>query len=386
MTSTIMHFLPRNTYGGIENQVLDVSSRLEEKQEYKNIIALPDEEGDLIDEVKNHGLEAVKIKYRLPKQFESLSALWWNIGWGMEFIPSVQQIRQEICRYDPDVVHINGLLLLQPGIAAELENIKVLWYLVSDNIYPHWLVRMLIPIINKLSIEVILISESNRDFYLQNNRDVTIIPGGIDVDQISGENITENRISDFWDKHGIDTKRSTIVTLSKVTKVKGQIYGIRAISKLNNKVNYLIVGPMQDEKYVAELRRTAKSLNVEDQVYITGFVNDKYAALKGSDVFLLPSLGEGTPLVIMEAFAMKLPVIAADVGGVRELLDHGRAGQIVPPKDPQAISSAIQTYLYNQNMSEKHTEVGHDRVYSNYNIDTIVTKYEEVYERVTQTN
>jgi len=378
-----MHFLPGNAYGGIGYQVLDVSSRLERKRDYQNIVVMPDEEGGFADAVRDRGLEVTQLEYRIPKHFESLQALQWNLGWAARFLLSVSQIRRAIRRADPDIVHLNGLLLLQPGVAAALEDVDIVWYLVSDNIYPQWLVKTLVPFVNRVSTEVVLISESNREFYRQTDRDVSIIPGGVDVDNIVEDEVSDARIQEFWDTHRIDPGRPTVLTLAKTHKMKGQIYGIKALAHLNQDINYLIAGPKRDEEYVKTLRQTAAELDVEDQVYITGFVDDKFAALVGADVFLLPSIGEGTPLAIMEALALNLPIVATDVGGVSELLDDGNAGQLVPPKEPRAITRAVRIYLEDPDLATRHANAGYERVYAEYDIDTAVSRYEDVYERIT---
>jgi glycosyltransferase involved in cell wall biosynthesis len=376
---TILHFLPGNKHGGISYQVLDVCSVLEEKNSYRNVIVTPNEEGDYVDKVSEQGLDVCQLPYSIPKYFDDLSAVLSNVRWALTFFPSIIKIRQAIRRHDADIVHLNGLLLLQPAFAAALSDVDVVWYLVSDNMYPDWLVRAVIPFVNNISSEVVLISESNREFYRQEDRDVSIIPGGVDVESIVDKDVSQEQVNEFWDTYDIDPDKPTVITLAKVHPMKGQHYAVDALSELREEVNYLVVGPILDAEYAEQLHQTASKHGVSDQLYVTGFVEDKFAALAGADVFLLPSMGEGTPLSIMEASMLELPVIASDVGGVSELLGDGAGGQLVPPRDSSAISEAIQRYLNDPDLITEHTETVYSLVRSKYSIKNIAQSYEQVY-------
>jgi glycosyltransferase involved in cell wall biosynthesis len=102
------------------------------------------------------------------------------------------------------------------------------------------------------------------------------------------------------------------------------------------------VGGFADPTYERRVRDFAGQLEIESRTEWVGFQSDINTQLRQMDLFMLPSLfGEGLPMVVLEAMAMGVPVIATDVEGVPEAVRDGFEGRIVPPNDPQALATAV---------------------------------------------
>ena len=84
-------------------------------------------------------------------------------------------------------------------------------------------------------------------------------------------------------------------------------------------------------------------MDLAERVLLAGFVPDAAKMLGPFDVFVLPSLAEGTPVAAIEAMQAGVPVVAGAVGGVPELLESGHAGVLVPPGDVAALADALGT-------------------------------------------
>ncbi|HEU4950937.1 MAG TPA: glycosyltransferase [Holophagaceae bacterium] len=95
----------------------------------------------------------------------------------------------------------------------------------------------------------------------------------------------------------------------------------------------------------AGLEAEAAALGLQDRVAFLGKRADVPRLFKAADGFVLSSAWEGLPNAVMEALASGLPVVATDVGGVRELIEPGRSGWIVPPRDPDALGRALQEVM-----------------------------------------
>lgn len=127
--------------------------------------------------------------------------------------------------------------------------------------------------------------------------------------------------------------------------VKGLIYlldAVRCLRERGESVELSIVGSGEQE---AELRGRVEAAGLQDVVSLEGYVPpgpalDSY--FEAADVFVLPSLSEGVPKVLIEAMARALPVVATDVGGVQDIISDGRSGLLVPPADVGALSEAVQ--------------------------------------------
>ena len=97
---------------------------------------------------------------------------------------------------------------------------------------------------------------------------------------------------------------------------------------------------------------------------------------------VLPSLKESIPAVIVEAMAMKRPVVASNVGGVPEAVVDGETGFLVPPKDPQAIAEKVIFLLKNPQIAKEMGEKGYQKVKENFTQERLARNYEKLYEEL----
>jgi glycosyltransferase involved in cell wall biosynthesis len=130
----------------------------------------------------------------------------------------------------------------------------------------------------------------------------------------------------------------------------------------------------------AELESLANDLGVREKVLFLGLQRDMPALLDAADGFVLGSAWEGLPQVIAEAMAMKKPVVATDVGGVRELLS-GR-GMLVPAKDPGVLAAAmVATMQRNRDEVALEGEAARQRIKRQFGIDAVADAWEEIYKQ-----
>jgi len=141
-----------------------------------------------------------------------------------------------------------------------------------------------------------------------------------------------------------DRDKYIITNVGWLMEKKGQIYLLEAIKILTNKGIYNIQcyiigkGPLEEE-----LKNVVTNLKINDFVIITGFINDekKNQILNKSDLFIIPSLDEGNPIVMFEALGFGLPIIATDVGGIPEIINSEDIGIIVPTRNSSLLAEAI---------------------------------------------
>jgi len=116
--------------------------------------------------------------------------------------------------------------------------------------------------------------------------------------------------------------------------------------------------------------------------WLPGERQDVPELLRAMDIFVLPSLAEGISNTILEAMASGLPIVATDVGGNCELVDHGRTGFLVPRADPAAMAAAIRRYVEDSALRREHGAQGRRRCEKTFSIDTMVRRYGEFYDEV----
>jgi sugar transferase (PEP-CTERM/EpsH1 system associated) len=138
-------------------------------------------------------------------------------------------------------------------------------------------------------------------------------------------------------------------------------------------------GPLREE--ARQLLRTA---GAEALAWLPGERQDCPDLMRALDVFVLPSLREGSSNTILEAMASGLPVVATRVGGNPELVEEGYTGQLVPPADPVALAEAIRAYSCDQDLAVCHGRAGRQRVASQFSMAAMVNNYLAVYDAVLQ--
>ena len=109
------------------------------------------------------------------------------------------------------------------------------------------------------------------------------------------------------------------------------------------------VGPFETVEYEETIKEMAARLGVADMIDWIGFAQNVNAEFAKMDVLVLPSLfGEGMPMVILEAMAMGVPVVASDVEGIPEVLQHAHTGLVVPAGDAPQLASALFDLINNK--------------------------------------
>ncbi len=116
-------------------------------------------------------------------------------------------------------------------------------------------------------------------------------------------------------------------------------------------------------------------------VIFTGSREDIPELLSVLDVFLLPSTWEGFPKSILEAMAMQKPVVASNVGGIPEIVEHQKTGIIIPPQDSNALTEAVIELLHSPERASQMGQFGYQRVKEHFSIDSVVKHTEAVYDQ-----
>lgn len=167
--------------------------------------------------------------------------------------------------------------------------------------------------------------------------------------------------------------------LSEEKGVRFLINSIPALKKVIPNVKVIIAGtgPLEDE-----LKKLAKRKGIEDSVSFTGQVANAFEVLKDLDLFVLPSRSEGCPIVVLEAMAMGLPVVATNAGGTPELLVDGETGLLISYGDTQALVDSISKILTNQNIALDMGIKGKDRAFSKFHPSFFTSHFEQLYKNL----
>lgn len=172
-----------------------------------------------------------------------------------------------------------------------------------------------------------------------------------------------------------------LVAVGRLVKLKGFDFLLRALAQLPSQTRLVIIGEGEER---AILENLIAELGLTDRVALLGFQENPWKYMACADLFVLSSLTEGLPNVIGEAMALGLPIIATNCSpGVREYLEDGQSGLLVPPGDPQALAQGIMRLLSDEQLRLQLVERGRQRV-AQFELHTIVSSYETLLKRLVE--
>lgn len=202
------------------------------------------------------------------------------------------------------------------------------------------------------------------------------IPNAIDLRSLS----EAYDKSVLYREFGLPSTCSLVGIVGRLSVEKGHRYALEAAKWLEERgvaCQWLIVGSGIERVNLQEL---SASLGLQQVVHFAGERADGRSIIGGLDLLVLPSLTEGLPNVILEAFAYKTPVVATAVGGVPELVKDRETGWLVPPRDPHALAQAIREALSNPEEARRRAENAYRHLLENFTVE----KQAEAWDRALQ--
>jgi glycosyltransferase involved in cell wall biosynthesis len=289
---------------------------------------------------------------------------------------TVLKIYRLIKEEDVRLVHTDGPRnTFYAGMAAKLARIPVVFH-VRVSAKPRFEDRILASFVDAF----VFVSESSRERFGWLRKSVTqfVIHNGVDVREFEDS----HSMLGIPEVEGGSSHRLSVGCIGRVEEPKGQIFLLEAIPEIireTGKADFYFIGE-QDEAYMKALNSRTKG--IEEYVHFTGFIENPYSLMKRLDLVVLPSLAEGFSRVILEAMALKKPVVATRVGGNSEAVVDGVTGVLVPPADPKAMAQSIISLLSDLKKRESMGKAGFERVKSTFDIKKSVREIEQIYSRL----
>lgn len=254
----------------------------------------------------------------------------------------------------PDVVHLNSSKIGAMGaLAARIAGVKKVvftghgWAFNEDRTpFSRFVIMVIHWITILLSSKTIAVSEKTKKdigFLPGTKNKMVVIYNGIGAEQ------TETKLDAlrFLASHSpalkekLATSPLIIGTLSELHKNKGLDFAIQAIAKIKEETNcvFVVMGSGDEREY---LEKQIAKHNLQDTVFLLGFVSDAQRYIKAFDIFTLTSRTEALPYVLLEVGKAGVPIIASNVGGISEIIDHEKTGLLISPGNTEEIETALR--------------------------------------------
>jgi len=292
--------------------------------------------------------------------------------------------RRFLRQFCPDIVHSH---CFHANIAARLLKVAVPAPIVLatvHNVYEGGWARMLAyRLTDGLARQTVAVSHAASDRFVRlkavPHEKCAVLTNGIDTAEFAP--IADRRVR-MRAEMGVDTQFIWL-TAGRIVPAKDYPNLLRAFARVRTacpETQLWIAGEASGAEF-ASMQGLTANLGLEDAVRWLGLRRDLPALLDAADGFVLGSAWEGMPLALGEAMAMEKPVVATDVGGVRELV--GEAGVIVPAKDPSALAKAMLEQM--QSNPEDRRALGRAaraRIQGKFSMDAKADEWEALYRKI----
>lgn len=202
---------------------------------------------------------------------------------------------------------------------------------------------------------------------------IRVIHNGVDIENI--DKLSFEKVNHIWIKNNFNL----IVSVGRLFKPKGLPYLLDALKIVNKKktVYLIIIGKGEEEK---RLKKMAKEMHIDDRVDFIGFKHNPFKYIANADLFVLASLWEGFPNVLLEAMACRTPVVSTDAPyGPSEIIEDGLNGYLVPVADSTRLAEKILYMFENLDKQDNVIREARQTVEKKFSVHKMVKNYEKLF-------
>lgn len=323
----ILYVITKSNWGGAQKYVFDLSTNLPNNK-FRPIVALGGN-GTLVEKLKSKNIDVIRIA-NLDRDINIFKEIF-------VLFDLIRLFKKE----QPDVVHLNSSKIGGLGsLAARLSGVPKIIFTAHGFAFNEdrsKIAKLILFFLNYITIlwchKTIVI---NKKEYSQ-VKHLPFIAKKLELIYIG---IAQTKMIQI-----VKNPDSPLVigTISELTKNKGLEFAIEAIARLKNKnITLTIIGEGTERP---GLEKLITKRGITDKVQLLGFKENAISYLSLFDIFTLTSTKEGMPYSILEAGLAELPVVASNVGGIEEMIEDGKSGILVEPKNVEQIIEAISSLI-----------------------------------------
>ncbi|CAN5568895.1 glycosyltransferase [soil metagenome] len=385
----ILFYSHTGVVSGAENILLLALKRLNRRRFTPTAICPA--EGELAEKISELGISCqtitpleARFTWRVDRLFKYL----------LSFFRTFRELRKAIVETGPDLIHANSI---RAGIAATAATVftgkPVFWHL-QDELPRHpfsTLIRLFT--VSSSRVRLIAASQATADSFLgklprffKNRMPRRVIYNAIETENFEIDSrFRQEKRREFQ----IDRDEFVVGIVGQITPRKGQLELIRVFAEAGKRMppaTLLVIGaPMfnLDDLYLEELKQTVRELGLEERVKFPGKRRDIAQLMQATDALVVNSKSEAFVIVALEAMACGTPVIATEVGGIREMIEHEVNGWLVPPEDERRLEEALIALSRQPELRSAFSEAGKRIVNAKFHGGKFIAELEDFFEQST---
>ena len=369
----ILHFIESGGLYGAERVILNLSREMLHHGAFVPVVGCivshESEQNDLFDAAESEGIEAIKLV--IPNS---------------RFPLAMPRIARELKRLNVGLIHSHGYKPSVYGFLLKLlSGIPViatchLWFEMEKGPLK---TRILIGLEKRLYRwfpSVIAVSDDIRRVLIDNGvpgSRVSVVENGVSIESL--ENPAQST-SSLRESLGLGADDFCVFNAGRLTRQKAQWILVKAADILKRRQIHVTVLIAGEGRLKEPLMEQSEQLQLGDRVKLLGFRRDVPELLAMSDVFALPSLDEGMPMILLESTSRGVPVITTAVGDIPKLIGDNESGLVIPKDDPESLADAIERLINDQPLRERLAGNARLKMQAIYSSPAMHQKYNQMYQ------
>ncbi len=375
MNQKLLFYSHSSEMYGAQRSLMHLLTYLSEIDKHRVTCLFPDsgDFGKELDALDIHHIDNLRPRLQSFGLETSLRVLLYDIWY-------IAKLIKVILRSRADLVYIYTIAHLHPAISSILSRKKIILHVQEPPWYfkPTWRNKLRLWIFNRLSQVIICPSQATEQELLTagfSPAKLIVIPNPVDVYYY--QRVSTERESM---REALEIKPTEVLIgfVASITENKGVDHVINIFNLVHKERPHsrlLLVGGELESAYVQEyLLAKIRELNLSEDIIFTGFQLKPRPFYAAMDLFLFPSLGESFGLVVIEAMAMSLPVVASNLGGMKETISDGRTGYLVNLLDTKSFVQKVLTISSDSKLRERMGTEGRKKVTNLYDYQKVCSK------------